>query len=99
MKKALLFISLVFLGASIISAQTKTITGTVISAVSGEGPIPGVTVQVKGTTLGSTSDANGRYTLAVPLNSTTLVFSYIGMKKQEVANCFIKYANLTGKSS
>lgn len=84
MKKALFFISLMVLGASILSAQTKVITGTITSAVSGEGPIPGVTVQVKGTTLGTLSDANGRYTIAVPMTNTTLVFSYIGMKKQEI---------------
>jgi TonB-linked SusC/RagA family outer membrane protein len=66
-------------------AQTRVITGTVTSAVEGEGPIPGVTVQVKGTTLGTITDANGKYSLSVPQNATTLVFSYIGMKSQEIA--------------
>ena len=90
MKKLFLLISLfVFAGATLL-AQTKVITGTVSSAVEGEGPIPGVTVQVKGTTIGATTDLNGKYSIEVPQNATTLVFSYIGMKKQEV--------DITGRS-
>jgi TonB-linked SusC/RagA family outer membrane protein len=73
------------LGVSALLAQTKVITGTVTSAVAGEGVIPGVTVQAKGTTIGTVTDANGKYTLSVPQNATTLVFSFIGMKTQEVA--------------
>jgi TonB-linked SusC/RagA family outer membrane protein len=85
MKKLLFLIVLfVFAGVTSLWAQTKVITGTVASSVEGEGPIPGVTVQVKGTTIGTVTDANGKYTLSVPQNATTLIFSYIGMKKQEV---------------
>src|SRR5512138_3002022 len=84
MKKLSLLIVLFVLGVSTLLAQTKVITGTVTSAVAGEGPIPGVTVQVKGTTIGTTTDANGKYTITVPQNATTLIFSYIGMKRQEV---------------
>jgi TonB-linked SusC/RagA family outer membrane protein len=84
MKKLSLLIVLFVLGVSTLLAQTKVITGTVISGVKGEGPIPGVTVQVKGTTIGASTDANGKYSITVPSNSTTLIFSYIGMKKQEV---------------
>ena len=50
----------------------------------GEGPIPGVTVMVKGTTVGALTDVNGKYSITVPANATTLVFSYIGMKSREV---------------
>jgi TonB-dependent SusC/RagA subfamily outer membrane receptor len=57
----------------------------VSSSVAGEGPIPGVTIVVKGTTIGTTTDVNGKYTLTVPENAATLTFSYIGMKSQEVA--------------
>ena len=85
MKKLLLLIVLfVFVGGYTLLAQTIVITGTLTSAVEGEGPIPGVTVQVKGTTIGTTTDATGKYTLTVPQSATTLIFSYIGMKKQEV---------------
>ena len=75
----------VFAGVTTLFAQTRVITGTITSAVEGEGPIPGVTVQVKGTTIGASTDASGRYSINVPANATTLVFSYIGMKSQEVA--------------
>jgi TonB-linked SusC/RagA family outer membrane protein len=86
MKKLfLLMVLFVFVSANALLAQTKVITGTVASAVEDEGPIPGVTVQVKGTTIGAVTDENGKYTINVPQNATTLVFSYIGMKSQEVA--------------
>jgi TonB-linked SusC/RagA family outer membrane protein len=86
MKKLFLLIVLfVFVSGYTLLAQTKTITGTVTSAVAGEGAIPGVSVSVKGTTVGAITDVNGRYSLTAPANATTLVFSYIGMKSQEIA--------------
>ena len=66
------------------NAQQKIVSGTVTSSVEGEGVLPGVTVSVKGTTMGVTTDINGKYSLGVPGNAATLIFSYIGMKKQEV---------------
>ena len=84
MKKLFLLIALfVFLGGYTF-AQTRVITGTITSAVEGEGPIPGVTVQVKGTTIGASTDVNGKYSITAPASATTLVFSYIGMKSLEV---------------
>lgn len=86
MKKLFLLIVLfVFVSGLTLMAQTRVITGTVTSAVAGEGPIPGVTVMVKGTTVGALTDANGKYSITVPTDATTLVFSYIGMKSKEVA--------------
>ncbi len=85
MKKLfLLLVLFVYIGTTALFAQTKVITGTVTSATQGEGAIPGVTVQVKGTTIGALSDANGKYSVTVPTTATTLVFSYVGMKTQEV---------------
>ncbi|MGD0342372.1 MAG: carboxypeptidase-like regulatory domain-containing protein, partial [Bacteroidales bacterium] len=85
MKKLFLLICLfVFAGASLL-AQTKVITGTVTSAVAGEGALPGVTVQVKGTTIGALTDLNGKYSVTVPATATSLVFSYVGMKTVEIA--------------
>ena len=84
MKKLSLLIVLFVLGMSTLLAQTKEITGTIASSIEGEGPIPGVTVQVKGTTIGAVTDVNGKYSIIVPENATTLVFSYIGMKRQEI---------------
>lgn len=65
-KLLLLFVLFVFTGITALFAQTKVITGTVTSAVEGEGAIPGVTVQVKGTTIGTVTDINGKYSLSVP---------------------------------
>jgi TonB-linked SusC/RagA family outer membrane protein len=84
MKKLSLLIGLFVISVSTLLAQTKVITGTVTSAVQGEGAIPGVTVQVLGTTVGTATDANGKYTLNAPQDAKTLVFTYIGMKKLEV---------------
>ena len=83
-KLSLLIVLFAFVSGFTLLAQTKVITGTVSSSVEGEGPIPGVTVQVKGTTIGTTTDLNGKYSITVPQNATTLIFSYIGMKTQEV---------------
>ena len=47
-------------------------------------PLPGATVLIKGTLKGTTTDANGYYAIKAPRNST-LVFSFIGYTKQEVA--------------
>jgi TonB-linked SusC/RagA family outer membrane protein len=85
MKKLFLLIALfVFVSGFTLLAQTRVITGTITSAVEGEGPIPGVTVVVKGTTIGAITDIDGKYNITVPENATTLVFSYIGMKSLEV---------------
>ena len=57
------------------------ITGKVTSSA-GE-PLPGVTVLLKGTNNGTATDANGNYSLSVPENGGTLVFSFIGYTTQE----------------
>ncbi|RLD86908.1 MAG: SusC/RagA family TonB-linked outer membrane protein, partial [Bacteroidetes bacterium] len=73
-----------FIGVQFALAQTRTINGTVTSSDDGAG-VPGVTVLVKGTIVGTTTDIDGKYSLSVKPGSKTLVFSYIGMKTQEVA--------------
>ncbi len=47
-------------------------------------PMPGINIKLKGTSVGTTTDAEGRYSLNVPDNSGTLVFSYIGFNSQEI---------------
>jgi TonB-linked SusC/RagA family outer membrane protein len=85
MKKLFLLIVLfVFMSGYTLLAQTIVITGTVTSSVQGEGAIPGLTVTVSGTTIGALTDMNGKYSVTAPQNATTLIFSYIGMKKQEI---------------
>jgi len=74
---------LFFAGLSFAYAQIKTISGTVTSAKDGSA-IPGVTVLVKGTTNGTVTDVNGKYSLQVKSSAKTLVFSFVGMQKQEI---------------
>ena len=62
--------------------QSIQVKGVVSSADDGQ-PIPGVGVVLKGTTTGITTSIDGAYTLTVPGNAT-LVFSFVGMKSQEV---------------
>lgn len=62
-------------------AQT-TITGTVVSQTD-NAPIPGVNVMIKGTTNGSTTDANGTFTIAAAPDDV-LVFSFIGFLPEEI---------------
>lgn len=69
------------LGMHLIAAQEKKITGTV-SDNAGV-PLPGVSVLVKGTKLGTQTDFDGKYTIKASTNQV-LVFSYVGMKTQEV---------------
>jgi TonB-linked SusC/RagA family outer membrane protein len=83
--KKLLLVSLCVLFYSLqIFAQNRTVTGTVIAKEDG-GPIPGVGVKVKGTTLGVVTGADGKYSISVPSSATTLVFSFIGYATQEKA--------------
>lgn len=65
-------------------AQNKTVTGKVTDAKDGS-PLPGVTVTLKGTTTGTNTDTNGDYSLSVPSSGATLVFTFIGYNRQEVA--------------
>lgn len=62
-------------------AQSKEISGTVKSADTG-GPLPGATVVVEGTTNGTATDVNGKYTLKVNVGDV-IVFSFIGMQDEK----------------
>lgn len=64
------------------SQQPKTISGKVTDSL-GE-PLPGVSVVVKGTTTGIITDMDGKYSLNIPGGSKVLVFSFVGMRSQEV---------------
>ena len=59
------------------AAQNRNITGRVTDSATGQG-LPGVTVLVKGTSIGASTSADGSYSLSVPASATTLTFSFIG---------------------
>ena len=85
MKKLFFLIfAILFISASSLPAQNRIITGTVRSSVESEGTLAGVSVFVKGTTTGINTGTDGKYSLSVPPSATTLVFSFIGMKKMEI---------------
>jgi TonB-dependent starch-binding outer membrane protein SusC len=69
-------------GAMLDQQQKKQISGTVIGS-DGQA-IPGVSVIVKGTTTGITTGMSGEFTLEIPADAQTLVFSFVGMKPQEI---------------
>ncbi len=63
-------------------AQQRSVSGTVTDA--GGQPLPGVTVMIKGTTQGTITDADGNFTVPNVSENATLVFSFVGMRIQEV---------------
>ncbi|MND42276.1 TonB-dependent Receptor Plug Domain protein [compost metagenome] len=78
--KLLLFIFCILtLGAN---AQQKKITGTVTAKSDGI-PLPAVSILVKGSTLGTQTDKDGKYSILVPENSV-LIFSYVGFVTREI---------------
>jgi TonB-dependent starch-binding outer membrane protein SusC len=83
-RKIRLLCSLFLLIAGVVSAQapTKPITGKITDE--GGAPIPGATVQVKGTSVGTSTGVDGNFKLNAPATATTLIVSYIGFVKQEV---------------
>jgi len=85
MKKALLLVGMFCLTAFFGTAwaQQRTVTGKVTSEENGE-PLPGVNVLLKGTATGTVTSLEGAYSLSVPAEGGTLVFSFIGLETQEV---------------
>jgi TonB-linked SusC/RagA family outer membrane protein len=71
-------------GTDLVADQQKSVSGTITDAATGQ-PMPGVNITVKGTTAGTLTDGNGKYTLAVQEPGTAvLVFSFIGYGTKEV---------------
>ena len=60
---------------TVVYAQSFTVTGTVADS---QGGVPGVNVKVKGSTTGTITDMDGKFTLNVPSSKSVLVISYIG---------------------
>ncbi|TLX72652.1 SusC/RagA family TonB-linked outer membrane protein [Labilibacter sediminis] len=97
MQKIALLLSLVLLvGLTTMNAQTKAINGKVVDDL-GEA-IPGVSIIVKGTTIGTITRYDGVYELSVPENATHLVFSFVGMVTQEVLITEQSVINVTMQS-
>lgn len=84
MKKIALLLTLFSLFAlQVVCAQSRLITGTVISSENGA-TLPGVSIVAKGTTIGAVTDIDGKFSINMPTDASTLVFSFIGMTTTEV---------------
>ncbi len=90
LKKYFLAVGSIFLllmlsvGSVMAGYQQLKISGTVSDAKTGE-PLPGVNIVVKGTTMGVSSDFDGKYAIEVRSSSDILLFSFLGYKSEEVA--------------
>jgi len=85
MKKNLFsMLVLCLIGLQSVLAQSREVSG-VITALDDGLSIPGVSVVIKGTTIGTTTDFDGKYTISIPEDGQTLVFSFVGMKTTELA--------------
>lgn len=80
---ALLFSLVIAAVTCLASAQTKSVTGTVVDET-GE-PVIGANVAVKGTTLGTVTDINGDFALTDIPSKAVLAISYVGYTTQEVS--------------
>lgn len=78
---AFFMVGLLLIGSAF--AQDRKVSGTVTAEEDGLG-LPGVTVQVTGTSVGTQTDVNGNYSLSIPANAVSLEFSFLGFVKQTV---------------
>ena len=83
MKRFVSFLLFIALSTLTLFGQGREITGTVVSAEDGE-PLPGVSVAVKGTSVGTITSVEGHYEINVPQGGEILVFSFVGLATQEV---------------
>ncbi|GAB6121261.1 SusC/RagA family TonB-linked outer membrane protein [Dysgonomonas termitidis] len=81
-KRVMLILSCLFLSLGFIVAQTTRIAGTVVDS-NGE-PVISASVVVKGTTVGTVTDLDGKFSINVPEGRNTLVFTLVGMKTLEL---------------
>ncbi len=83
MRKIILSLLVLFAFVYSADAQNRTITGKITNAQGA--PIPNVSVTVKGSRTGTTTDMNGNYSLSVPSNARTLMLSGVGLVQREVS--------------
>lgn len=77
-------VTVLFLAAVItVNAQSREVSGTVLDKTMGD-PLPGVTVLVKGTTRGTNTDLDGKFTIPLQAGDQVLIFSFVGFSAQEI---------------
>jgi len=93
--KLLMLWASVFMWTTVFAQSGFTVTGTVQDEVES---LPGVSVAVKGTTIGTITDMDGKFTLNVPNEKSVLTFSYVGYKEQSVTIGNNRTLNITMRS-
>ncbi|TDQ14701.1 iron complex outermembrane receptor protein [Algoriphagus boseongensis] len=83
LKSLMLAVVLMIGTIAVANAQSRSISGTVLDARLGD-PVPGATVLVKGTTRGTATDLDGKFTLPLQAGDQVLVISFVGYLNQEV---------------
>lgn len=83
--KKILFITLLFLGQFLTAQEKGTIKGLLTDKETNNEPLPFANVIIKGTTIGTTTDFDGLYTLNVPAGNHIVSFSFLGYKTIEKA--------------
>ncbi|MEO6520578.1 MAG: SusC/RagA family TonB-linked outer membrane protein [Mucilaginibacter sp.] len=81
--RAVLLFLLIFIFPYGASAQTRNITGTITDASNGD-PLIGAAVRVSGTSLGASTDFNGKFKLSIPESAKTIEISFLGYKAQTI---------------
>ncbi len=82
-KFALLLTCVLLCGLHVVFAQSRSITGTVTDSDDGS-TLPGVSVVVKGTSIGTVTDIDGKFSLNVTKDAKTLRFTFVGFEPKEV---------------
>ena len=82
-KLTFLWACLFLIGVGLVNAQSKTVSGKVLSAEDNE-PVIGASVMVKGTSTGTITSVDGSFTISLTGSSKTIVVSYVGMKTTEI---------------
>ncbi len=82
LRKGTILLLLSFLFSGILYSQEKTITGAIVDKA-GE-PLLGVSIAIKGTTIGTITDIDGNFTLKVPSDDAVIVATYVGYADQQI---------------
>ena len=83
LQRIVLLFSVCFFSITIGFSQSKTVNGAVKSA-NDNMPLPGVSIIIKGTNIGTTTDFDGNYSMKIEDNESILVFSYLGYSTKEI---------------
>jgi len=92
MYKAVFFL-LIFIGLNNVLFSQYSISGVITDKTNND-PLPGASIRIKGTTIGTTSDLDGKYKLSVKQNNVTVIFSYVSYEPVEKTLSFENGRNI-----